>query len=688
MDSPCNSKGNGDDDFYRYFTSDCCSLKDRKACHIKKKSCSNKMTSIPSSKSSNIYGRANNAALTFDSQVPHIVQMIQDNSLLTGELIVPPEQITAEKIGANIALSVSGFGGISNSDTRNLGTSVGAGYLKDFAGNSGDLAHNVLWGNTKVPGTWRASTNKYGPGNMTPNRRTISLTQKHWQAMATGTLVLNYRDAMVANMVQYNFTPPPGMATSTPILGLPATNGRYTLDQFNDLSGLSMQNMALAQCLYLDYGDDTPETARNIMSYIWGAVPGNGVAVSPWTASNPGRGTLVGMSSSLQSQESSQNPKVGTSAVLKILADPGSTDNGPVVDIPAVTGRTVADGAGAFVFTNCGPGLTRSSICGNASRLTRNGTLRALGDPSANPPLTYAVQAAPAAALDATAGNDSGMGRTSAQVTGLGSMDTRNGYKVVTAAKKIAAAMTYDAAENTGGPSPGTSTTSYYSNVMKYDCQTFSARVVLGNPDFFNSKVTPPLGQNSDGTARVNYSRSTAYDSGSNLTSGTNVIVDFSNVSVNGGKTRNLVSVGGAPGSTSGNAGQLVSNNLLAPDLTNQANLAAYNPFAGNNANKTQPSAQIAGHPMGWSHLPGGSSDATPSLAVDLGYAVGDVEGDARMVMSHTLSAGEIVIVATVIDNTPGQEAIQLTAVNAVNCAGTDFPICDVTYPSIPTNLS
>ena len=633
------------------------------------------MTSIPSSKSSNIYGRANNAALTFDSQVPHIVQMIQDNSLLTGELIVPPEQITAEKIGANIALSVSGFGGISNSDTRNLGTSVGAGYLKDFAGNSGDLAHNVLWGNTNVPGTWRASTNKYGPGNMTPNRRTISLTQKHWQAMATGTLVLNYRDAMVANMVQYNFTPPPGTATSTPIPTNP--DDRYTLEQFNTLSGLAMQNMALAQCLYLDYGDDTPETARNIMSYIWGAVPGNGVAVSPWTASNPGRGTLVGMSSSLQSQESSQNPKVGTSAVLKILADPGSTDNGPVVDIPAVTGSTVADAAGAFVFTNCGPGLTRSSICGNASRLTRNGTLRALD--TAGNGFSYAVQAAPAATGDAaTVGNDSGMGRTSAQVTGLGSMDTRNGYKVVTAAKKIAAAMTYNALENAAG----TSTTSYYSNVMKYDCQTFSARVVLGNPDFFNSNVTPNTDNNSDGTARLNYSRSTAYDSGSNLTSGTNVIVDFSNVSVNGGKTRNLVSVGGAPGSTSGNAGQNVANNLIAPV---RATLSTYNPFAGNGADATQPSAQIAGHPMGWSHLPGGSAAANPSLAVDLGYAVGNVEADARMVLSHTLSAGEIVLVATVIDNTPGQEAIQLTAVNAVNCAGTDFPICDVTYPIIPS---
>jgi hypothetical protein len=646
------------------------------------------MTSIPSSKSSNIYGRANNAALTFDSQVPHIVQMIQDNSLLTGELIVPPEQITAEKIGANIALSVSGFGGISNSDTRTLGTSVGAGYLQDFAGNSGDLAHNVLWGNTTVPGTWRASTNKYGPGNMTPNRRTISLTQKHWQAMATGTLVLNYRDAMVANMVQYNFTPPPGMATSAPFPGAPATQGRYTLDQFNDLSGLSMQNMALAQCLYLDYGDDTPETARNIMSYIWGAVPGNGVAVSPWTASNPGRGTLVGMSSSLQSQESSQNPKVGTSAVLKILADPGSTDNGAVIDLPAVTGRNAAIDAGAgnvtaHVFTNCGPGLTRSSICGNASRLTRNGTLSALDTSQNN--FRYAVQAAPTTAGDpATTGNDSGMGRTSAEVAGLGSMDTRNGYKVVTAAKKIAAAMTYDALEN----NDGTSTTSYNSNVMKYDCQTFSARVVLGNPDFFNSKVTPPLGQNSDGTTRVNYSRSTAYDSGSNLTSGTNVIVDFSNVSVNGGKTRNLVSVGGAPGSTSGNNGQLVANNLLAP---NPGNLSAYDPFTGATAaapDLTQPSAQIAGHPMGWSHLPGGGGADTPSLAVDLGYAVGDVANDTRMVMSHTLSAGEIVLVATVIDNTPGQEAIQLTAVNAVNCAGTDFPICDVTYPSIPSGLN
>jgi hypothetical protein len=276
------------------------------------------------------------------------------------------------------------------------------------------------------------------------------------------------------------------------------------------------------------------------------------------------------------------------------------------------------------------------------------------------------------------------MGRTSAEVAGLGSMDTRNGYKVVTAAKKIAAAMTYDALEN----NDGTSTTSYNSNVMKYDCQTFSARVVLGNPDFFNSKVTPPLGQNSDGTTRVNYSRSTAYDSGSNLTSGTNVIVDFSNVSVNGGKTRNLVSVGGAPGSTSGNNGQLVANNLLAP---NPGNLSAYDPFTGATAaapDLTQPSAQIAGHPMGWSHLPGGGGADTPSLAVDLGYAVGDVANDTRMVMSHTLSAGEIVLVATVIDNTPGQEAIQLTAVNAVNCAGTDFPICDVTYPSIPSGLN
>ena len=43
--------------------------------------------------------RALNLSDDFSSQIPQIQQMVQDNKILTGELIRPPQQITAFRVG-------------------------------------------------------------------------------------------------------------------------------------------------------------------------------------------------------------------------------------------------------------------------------------------------------------------------------------------------------------------------------------------------------------------------------------------------------------------------------------------------------------------------------------------------------------------------------------------------------------
>ena len=125
---------------------------------------------------------------------------------------------------------------------------------------------------------------------MAASARTIPLRQRHWQAMVTGTLVLNYRDAMVGG------------------LKLPGYNA---VGVVGETDGQREQNTLLAQALFLDYGADTAANARQIMNCIWGLPMGSkgGLNNDP-----DGSGAA--------------NPQVGTSAVLRILTDPGSTQNG------------------------------------------------------------------------------------------------------------------------------------------------------------------------------------------------------------------------------------------------------------------------------------------------------------------------------------------------------------------------
>ena len=67
--------------------------------------------------------RALNLSDDFSSQIPQIQQMVQDNKILTGELIRPPQQITAFRVGgANAggasATTVAGTNAASASPSR------------------------------------------------------------------------------------------------------------------------------------------------------------------------------------------------------------------------------------------------------------------------------------------------------------------------------------------------------------------------------------------------------------------------------------------------------------------------------------------------------------------------------------------------------------------------------------------
>ena len=240
--------------------------------------------------------RALNLSDDFSSQIPQIQQMVQDNKILTGELIRPPQQITAFRVGGANA------GGASATTVVNVQAAA-------FQ-NNGVSATDPF---TTVSGS--------GPGNMAASARTIPLRQRHWQAMVTGTLVLNYRDAMVGG------------------LKLPG----YNAVDAAETDGQREQNTLLAQALFLDYGADTAANARQIMNCIWGLPMGSkgGLNNDP-----DGSGAA--------------NPQVGTSAVLRILTDPGSTQNG------TLNQSLVLAAAAAPASTIGGDRLS----CGNSGRMT------------------------------------------------------------------------------------------------------------------------------------------------------------------------------------------------------------------------------------------------------------------------------------------------------------------------------
>lgn len=437
--------------------------------------------------------RALNLSDDFSSQIPQIQQMVQDNKILTGELIRPPQQITAFRVGGANA------GGAS-------ATTVAEVRAAAFQ-NNGVSATDPF---TTVSGS--------GPGNMAASARTIPLRQRHWQAMVTGTLVLNYRDAMVGG------------------LKLPG----YNAVADGETDGRREQNTLLAQALFLDYGADTAANARQIMNCIWGLPMGSkgGLNNDP-----DGSGAA--------------NPQVGTSAVLRILTDPGSTQNGTLT--AALVANAAADP----------PVGGNRELCGNSGRMTID--LLAAATPL--------YQACPSRA------------------------------------KLVSSTCNYSAAAA--------------DNTTQFPAGSFSSRVIFGNVDHFNLNLYPQV-------------------AGNPTNQGTNVIWDCQNVYTTG--SRNIISVGGeAPADI----------NAVAP-----ANLLL---------------RQRLGFPMGLHDVQGAADQY-----IEAGTGINPwTDGTAALVavnQAHPLAAGEVVIVATCINNTPGSEVLQFSLVNSIECAGTEGPILNYAY--------
>ena len=433
--------------------------------------------------------RALNLSDDFSSQIPQIQQMVQDNKILTGELIRPPQQITAFRVGGANA------GGAS-------ATTIAEVRAAAFQ-NNGVSATDPF---TTVSGS--------GPGNMAASARTIPLRQRHWQAMVTGTLVLNYRDAMVGG------------------LKLPG----YNAVADGETDGRREQNTLLAQALFLDYGADTAANARQIMNCIWGLPMGSkgGLNNDP-----DGSGAA--------------NPQVGTSAVLRILTDPGSTQNG------TLTAALVANAAADPVGGN-------RELCGNSGRMTID--LLAAE--------TALYQACPSRA------------------------------------KLVSSTCNYiGAAED---------------NTTQFPAGSFSSRVIFGNVDHFNLNLYPQV-------------------AGNPTNQGTNVIWDCQNVYTTG--SRNIISVGGE-----------------AP--------------ADINAVAANAQRQRLGFPMGLHDVQG----AAGAYIVAGGINPWSNGANALVAVNqaHPLAAGEVVIVATCINNTPGSEVLQFSLVNSIECAGTEGPILNYAY--------
>ena len=439
--------------------------------------------------------RALNLSDDFSSQIPQIQQMVQDNKILTGELIRPPQQITAFRVG---------------------GANAGGASATTVAGTNA-----VAFQNNGVSATDPFTTvSGSGPGNMAASARTIPLRQRHWQAMVTGTLVLNYRDAMVGG------------------LKLPG----YNAVSAAETDGQREQNTLLAQALFLDYGADTAANARQIMNCIWGLPMGSkgGLNNDP-----DGSGAA--------------NPQVGTSAVLRILTDPGSTQNGTLLR-PLVAAAAADPPVGGDRV-----------LCGNSGRMT----------------------------ID------------------LLVADTELFRACPSRAKLVSSTCNYSA-------------NAVEDNTTQFPAGSFSSRVIFGNVDHFNLNLYPQV-------------------AGNPTNQGTNVIWDCQNVYTTG--SRNIISVGGeAPADI----------NAVAPaDLLQRQRL---------------------GFPMGLHDVQG----AVGAYIDAGGTGINPwTDGTAALVavnQAHPLAAGEVVIVATCINNTPGSEVLQFSLVNSIECAGTEGPILNYAY--------
>ncbi|MCH9773474.1 MAG: hypothetical protein K0U28_08115 [Cyanobacteria bacterium] len=458
--------------------------------------------------------RAMNLADTFQSQIPKIQHDVQVAKIQSGVLIHPPQNITAFQI-AGVDAYNAGSSDLQLTDaTLALGAPNGLSAANPFTTESGS-----------------------GPGNMSAARRTIPLRQKHWQAMVNGALVLNYRDAMVAGLT------------------IPDFNGTLAEIQANQ-SGQRKQNTHLAQALFLDYGEDSAANARQIMNCIFGLPMG----------SNGG----------LEGDVDGAGPNVGTSAVLRILTDPGSIANG------IATPEASADLSGVVTNLRTRIGNVRAA-CGNCSRMTLDGKMQNVA--SNTVPQTVDDQAA--------------------------NLPVSQAQRLPSTAKLIAAGANTDVAGD--------------NNTVRQTANTFSARVIFGNIDMFNTVAGGP---------------GPVVDPTNPSTQGTNVIWDCGNVYANG--CRNIVSVGGERG---------------FDDAGTPANGCAL------------------GFPMGQHDGPAGGAGANAAINYFAGAGAQTVTQS-----SHPLAAGEVVIVATCVDNTPGAEKVQFTLVDAVECAGDNSPVLNYQY--------
>lgn len=451
--------------------------------------------------------RAMNLADTFQSQIPKIQHDVQVAKIQTGVLIHPPQNITAFQI-AGVDAYNAGDSALNISDaTLEAGAPNGLSAANPFTTESGS-----------------------GPGNMSAARRTIPLRQKHWQAMVNGALVLNYRDAMVAGLT------------------IPDYNGTAA-EIAASQSGQRKQNTHLAQALFLDYGEDSAANARQIMNCIFGLPMG----------SNGG----------LEGDVDGAGPNVGTSAVLRILTDPGSIANG--IATPEASANLGAVVAGDIPVRI---GNVRAA-CGNCSRMTLDGKMQN-------------VASSTVPTVDNQTAN----------------LPVSQAQRLPSTAKLIAAGANTDVAGA--------------NNTIRQTANTFSARVIFGNIDMFNTVAGGP---------------GPVVDPTNPSTQGTNVIWDCGNVYANG--CRNIVSVGGERAETG---------------LT-------------------------LGFPMGQHNGPAGAGG---NAAINYFGLQNGQQTTAQA--SHPLAAGEVVIVATCVDNTPGAEKVQFTLVDAVECAGDNSPVLNYQY--------
>ena len=440
-----------------------------------------------------------------NTQIPQIQQMLKSCKLKSGVLMAPPKKVNVANIGA-----------ASNGAVLNSAATGGPSRVSPFTSSDPNLS----------------------PGSMAVVDRTITLEGKHFQAMLNGTCVLNYEKAMAPGLRQIRTVTAP----DAPALPVAQTNSL--------LNG--RQNINLSQAVFLDYGPDTAANARELISLIWGLplVAGSGLQADPDTAGP----SVLG-------------PQVGSTALLRILCDPGSSNT----DVATGTARSTA-----YPAVGVATDAQLNQGNGNSSRMT------------------CGVSAVTNGALPTNAGNSAA-------------------YRMRPTYDKLIQ-MAYDPSKTAAG----------VLNPAAISPTAYSARVVWGAMSYFNSNITPNV-------------------AGNPTSQGTHVIWDCDGVADVG--TRNIVSVGGEDAAAA-------SVDCIVP--------MGMNGLASTAALQLNSMYQIAAAGGG------GTSQGTNAS---------DTQG------SRPISQSEVVIAASVISLAEGQEKVMFSLLQDVNCAGSNSPLLNYTYP-------